>query len=158
MGPDKLGDEFPEMIPPVLAVLPTFAGDNFYHIAVGQPDDQDFSIRSLLPFPEEFPEEERSEEVMWIQLANVKPGKRERFLQLRKRLLAKLANSPVITAWYTFDMDVGRGVGPLADQVWRTTLLLRLASSSAATQQNARFGNCLCVDCAHFPFVSGRTA
>ena len=45
MGPDKLGDEFPEMIPPVLAVLPTFAGDNFYHIALGQPDDQDFSIR-----------------------------------------------------------------------------------------------------------------
>ena len=46
MGPDKLGDEFPEMIPPVLAVLPTFVGDNFYHIAVGQPDDQDFSIRN----------------------------------------------------------------------------------------------------------------
>ena len=91
MGPDKLGDEFPEMIPPVLAVLPTFAGDNFYHITVGQPEDQDFSIRSLLPFPEEFPEEERSEEVMWIQLANVKPGKREKFLELRKRLLAKLA-------------------------------------------------------------------
>ena len=45
VGPDKLGDEFPEMIPPVLAVLPTFAGDNFYHIALGQPDDQDFSIR-----------------------------------------------------------------------------------------------------------------
>ena len=45
MGPDKLGNEFPEMIPPVLAVLPTFAGDNFYHIALGQPDDQDFSIR-----------------------------------------------------------------------------------------------------------------
>ena len=53
---------------------------------------------------------------MWIQLANVKPGKREQFLELRKRLLGKLANSPVITAWYTFDMDVGRGVGPLADQ------------------------------------------
>ena len=53
---------------------------------------------------------------MWIQLANVKPGQRERFLELRRRLLAKAANSPVITAWYTFDMDVGRGVGPLADQ------------------------------------------
>ena len=53
---------------------------------------------------------------MWIQLANVKPGKKERFLELRRRLLAKAANSPVITAWYTFDMDVGRGVGPLADQ------------------------------------------
>ena len=53
---------------------------------------------------------------MWIQLANVKPGKKEQFLELRKRLLGKLANSPVITAWYTFDMDVGRGVGPLADQ------------------------------------------
>ena len=53
---------------------------------------------------------------MWIQLANVKPGKKERFLELRRRLLTKAANSPVITAWYTFDMDVGRGVGPLADQ------------------------------------------
>ena len=28
----------------------------------------------------------------------------------------ELHPSPVITAWYTFDMDVGRGVGPLADQ------------------------------------------
>ena len=134
MGPDKLGDEFPEMIPPVLAVLPTFAGDNFYHITVGQPDDQDFSIRNLIPFPEEFPEEERSEEVMWIQLANVKPGKRERFLELRKRLLAKAANSPVITAWYTFDMDVGRGVGPLADQGW--TISSAVASRSVVTQQH----------------------
>ena len=75
-------------------------------------------LRNLLPFPEEFPEEERSQEVMWIQLANVKPGQKERFLALRRRLLAKAANSPVITAWYTFDMDVGRGVGPLADQGW----------------------------------------
>ena len=66
MGPDKLGNEFPEMIPPVLAVLPTLAGDNFYHIALGQPEDQDFSIRDLIPFPEEFPDEEKSEEVITI--------------------------------------------------------------------------------------------
>ena len=66
---------------------------------------------------------------MWIQLANVKPGKKEQFLELRKRLLGKLANSPVITAWYTFDMDVGRGVGPLADQGWTNDV----ASCSAMT-------------------------
>ena len=53
-------------------------------------------LRKLLPFPEEFPEEERSQEVMWIQLANVKPGKKERFLELRKRLLAKAANRGAI--------------------------------------------------------------
>ena len=68
VGPDKLGGEFPEMIPPVLGVLPTLAGDNFYQISVGQPDDQDFSIRNLIPFPEEFPEETRSEEVMLLLL------------------------------------------------------------------------------------------
>ena len=116
VGPDKLGEEFPEMIPPVLAVLPTFSGENFYQISIGQPEDQDFGIRNLLPFPEEFPEEKASEEVMWIQLANVKPGMREKFFELRKKLVVKLANSPVITAWFTFDMDVGRGVGPLVDQ------------------------------------------
>lgn len=50
------------------------------------------SPRNLLPFPEEFPGERRTEEVMWIQLANVKPGQRARFLELRRKLLAKLAN------------------------------------------------------------------
>ena len=50
------------------------------------------SPRNLLPFPEEFPGERRTEEVMWIQLANVKPGQRERFLELRRKLLAKAAN------------------------------------------------------------------
>lgn len=133
-GPEDLAVNIPEMIPPVLAVLPTFVGDNFYHIAVGQPDDQDFKIWSLIPFPEEFPTEKNSTEVMWIQLADVKPGMTEKFLELRRQLLVKLANSPLITAYYTF--TVPRGVGTLVDQFGneRTEMFVYKARSAGDQQ------------------------
>ena len=71
---------------------------------------------------------------MWIMLANVKPGMKDKFLELRQKLEVKLANSPRISAWYTFDMDVGRGVGPLVDQYaenQNAELLIYVANSLA---------------------------
>ena len=99
VGADQLNTTVPELLPAVINALPTFAGDNFYNIAIGLPDDQDFRVRSLLGFPEEFPNETRTNEMMWIQLGNVKPGMTEKYMELRKKLLVKLANSPRITAY-----------------------------------------------------------
>jgi len=141
VGPDKLNTTVPELLPAVINALPTFAGDNFYHIAVGLPDDQDFRVRSLLGFPEEFPYEKRTNEVMWIQLANVKPGMTEKYLELRKKLLVKLANSPRITAYYTF--SIPRGVGPLVDQYGNDQTEMLIYKAKSAADQQAWLGEIL---------------
>ena len=92
---DQIAVDFPAISQSIGNLFPTMAGENVYHIAVSQPEDQDFDTDSIIPAPGS---------IIWMQLVTVKSGQEDTFLELRDKLMNKMINSPYITASYKFDM------------------------------------------------------
>ena len=74
-------------------IFETFAGDAPLSITFSEPDDQEFDLTTFLQTPGE---------VAFVNLAQV--SDREKYLQLREKLFAKLANSPYVKDFYKFNV------------------------------------------------------
>ena len=76
-------------------IFQLFAGDAPYTIVWSEADDQDFSLATFLQTPGE---------VAFVNLAVVPRSSREKHLQLREKLFAKMANSPNVVDFYKFNI------------------------------------------------------
>ena len=74
-------------------IFQTFAGDAPLSITFSEPDDQEFDLATFLQAPGE---------VAFVNLAQVVD--RERHLELREKLFAKMANSPYVKDFYKFNV------------------------------------------------------
>ena len=75
--------------------MATFAGDAPLSITFSEPEDQEFDPRNLLKEPGE---------AAFINLAQVQEEDRERHLELREKLFAKMANSKYVKDFYKFNV------------------------------------------------------
>ena len=74
-------------------IFETFAGDAPLSITFSEPDDQEFDLNNFLQTPGE---------VAFVNIAQV--SDREKYLELREKLFAKMANSPYIKDFYKFNV------------------------------------------------------
>ena len=74
-------------------IFETFGGDSPLSITFSEPDDQEFDLQNFLQTPGE---------VAFVNLAQVID--REKHLELREKLFAKLANSPYVKDFYKFNI------------------------------------------------------
>ena len=74
-------------------IFETFGGDSPLSITFSEPDDQEFDLQTFLQTPGE---------VAFVNLAQVID--RERHLELREKLFAKMVNSPYVKDFYKFNI------------------------------------------------------
>jgi len=124
---DQFVSKFPAAVQSFGRAASTFAGDGkTYAVVLSKPEDQDFDTESLLIEPNS---------VIWMQMANVKLGKEEQFQELRNKFIhQKVANSPLVTAIYKFEVnrDILERVGkdsPFYHDNSRVELMLYTARS-----------------------------
>ena len=74
-------------------IFSTFAGDAPLSITFSEPDDQEFDLANFLQTPGE---------VAFVNIAQV--SDREKYLELREKLFAKMANSKYVKDFYKFNV------------------------------------------------------
>ena len=125
-----LAERQPELLEATLALIPNCYGNTFYHIVVGQPVDQDFELSQLAV---------DTSAVIWVQLANPRPGLLQRFLQLRDLLFVKLVHSRLVVEAHKFTVArkalAGFDGTPFQQDNSRAELLLYTARSREDLEQ-----------------------
>ena len=78
----------------ISSVFAVMANDGPLHISFSKAEDQDFDLDGILRTPNE---------VLWLQLAKVSADNKDKFLELRDKMINKMVNSPYVKRAYKFN-------------------------------------------------------
>ena len=103
-------------VSPLFALM---AGDGPLHITFSKAEDQDFDLDGILRTPDE---------IVWMQLAKVSADNKDKFLELREKLINKMVNSPYVKRSYKFNIWA-EGTDDIGQDNSETELMMYTARS-----------------------------